>query len=72
MGQFPPAGLSRVVILKPRPCGPFINSNSIFLPNFRVFAIWNAFTLRDTPGIFFVGDTVATFVLVLSVNKKNI
>lgn len=66
MGQFPPAGLSLVVMLKPRPWRPLVSSNSILRPIFRVLAICNALTFLDTPGIFFVGDTVATLVFVIS------
>lgn len=63
MGQFPPAGLSRVVILKPRPCTPFISSNSIFRPIFLVLAVSNVAAAGRVAGeTFFVGETVATLV----------
>ena len=45
----PPAGLSRVVTLKPKPVWPFVSSISSFLPIFRVLIVIRALAL--VPGI---------------------
>jgi hypothetical protein len=67
IGQLPPAGLSLVVILKPRPYTPLISSNSILRPIFLVLAVCKlAAALRGAGETFLVGDTVAIFVLILS------
>lgn len=67
IGQFPPAGLSLVVMLKPRPYTPLVNSNSIFRPIFLVLAVCKLVAvLRGAGETFLVGDTVAIFVLILS------
>jgi hypothetical protein len=77
IGQFPPAGLSLVVILKPRPYAPLVNSNSILRPIFLVLALCKLVAaLRGAGETFLVGDTVAIFVLILSaatryINMKN-
>jgi hypothetical protein len=67
IGQLPPAGLSLVVILKPRPYTPLVSSNSILRPIFLVLAVCKLVAaLRGAGETFFVGDTVAIFVLILS------
>ena len=67
IGQLPPAGLSLVVILKPRPDTPLISSNSILRPIFLVFAVCKLVAaLRGAGETFLVGDTVAIFVLIFS------
>lgn len=66
MGQLPPAGLSRVVMLKPSPLGPLTSSNSILRPIFLVLASWSVLVPACVEGSFLVGDTVATLVPVLT------
>jgi hypothetical protein len=67
MGQLPPAGLSLVVILKPRPYTPLVSSNSILRPIFLVLAVCKLVAaLRGAGETFLVGDTVAIFVLIFS------
>jgi hypothetical protein len=67
MGQLPPAGLSLVVILKPRPDTPLVSSNSILRPIFLVLAVCKLVAaLRGAGETFLVGDTVAIFVLIFS------
>lgn len=87
MGQLPPAGLSLVVMLNPRPCGPFVNSMATFLPILRVLAANMAVAVLRTSvpedpgppllvplvGSFFVEETVATFVCIPTTAKnKNV
>jgi hypothetical protein len=67
IGQLPPAGLSLVVILKPRPDTPLVSSNSILRPIFLVLAVCKLVAaLRGAGETFLVGDTVAIFVLIFS------
>jgi hypothetical protein len=67
IGQLPPAGLSLVVILKPRPYVPLVSSISILRPIFLVLAVCKLVAaLRGAGDTFLVGDTVAIFVLILS------
>lgn len=60
-----------MVMLKPNPLGPFTSSISIFLPIFLVLAVRRPFRFLDIAGTFLVGDTVAIFVFVLSVNSEK-
>ena len=51
MGVFPPVALSRVVMLKPRPLGPFVSEMLITRPILRVlFACTAAVTFEPAAG----------------------
>lgn len=73
IGQLPPAGLSLVVILNPRPCGPFTSSSSSLRPILRVLASCSVLVPVCAVGSFLVGDTVATLVLEFtSITKQEV